>query len=105
MMNQNIKSNLTALILCGGKGERLKPITKKIPKPLIKLKKKEILSYLIDHLKFNGINDIIIATGYKHNLLKKFISKKYKSKDIKIVNSGVNTEIVKRIEKIIKFLK
>ena len=45
MMNQNIKSNLTARILCGGKGERLKPITKKIPKPLIKLKKKKF--YLI----------------------------------------------------------
>ena len=49
--------DLTALILCGGKGERLYPITKKIPKPLIKLKNKEILSYLIDHLKFCGVKD------------------------------------------------
>ena len=105
MKSQNIKSNLTALILCGGKGERLKPITKKIPKPLVKLKKKEILSYLIDHLRFNGINDIIIATGYKHNLLKKFILKKYKSKGIKVINSGIKTEIIRRIEKVKKFSK
>ncbi len=97
--------DLTALILCGGKGERLYPITKKIPKPLIKLKNKEILSYLIDHLKFCGVKDIIIASGYKHKLLKKFILKKYKSKNIRIINSGINTEIIKRIEKILKYSK
>ena len=39
-MKKNIKNNLSVLILCGGKGERLKPITSKLPKPLIKIKKK-----------------------------------------------------------------
>ncbi len=105
MKNININSNLTALVLCGGKGERLYPITKKIPKPLVKLKKKEILSYLIDHLRYCGIKDIIIASGYKHKLLKNFVRKKYKSKNIKIINSGINTEIIKRVEKILKYSK
>ena len=105
MKNNSIKENLTALILCGGKGERLHPITKKIPKPLVKLKKKEILSYLIDHLKFCGVKDIIIASGYKHKLLKNFVLKKYKSDNIRIINSGINTEIIKRVEKILKYSK
>jgi len=105
MKNNTIKENLTALILCGGKGERLHPITKKIPKPLVKLKKKEILSYLIDHLKFCGVKDIIIASGYKHKLLKNFVLKKYKSDNIRIINSGINTEIIKRVEKILKYSK
>ena len=48
-MIKNIFKNLTVLILCGGKGERLKPITKTIPKPLVKIRNKEILSYIIDH--------------------------------------------------------
>ena len=34
---------ITALVLCGGKGERLRPLTNSIPKPLIKIKGKPIL--------------------------------------------------------------
>ena len=36
-----IKNDLTVIILCGGKGTRLKPLTVKTPKPLIKIKKKQ----------------------------------------------------------------
>ena len=41
MKNKNIsdfKKNLTVLILCGGNGLRLRPLTKDLPKPLIKIK-------------------------------------------------------------------
>ena len=34
------KKNITAIILCGGEGQRLRPITNDIPKPLIKIKNK-----------------------------------------------------------------
>ena len=47
------KNNLTVIILCGGKGQRLRPLTYEVPKPLIKIKKKTILDYIISHfLKF-----------------------------------------------------
>ena len=104
-MIKNIFENLTVLILCGGKGERLKPITKTIPKPLVKIRNKEILSYIIDHLRSYGLNDIIIASGYKHAMIKKFFLKKYKNCNIKIINSGTNTEIIKRISEALKFSK
>ena len=42
-MNNKIstfKDNLTVIILCGGKGQRLRPLTYELPKPLIKIKKK-----------------------------------------------------------------
>ena len=45
------KNNLTAIILCGGRGERLKPITNKTPNPLLKVAGKEILGYILRHLK------------------------------------------------------
>ena len=38
------------LILCGGKGERLRPFTGDTPKPLIKINGKPILGYIIDHI-------------------------------------------------------
>ena len=51
-MNKKIldfKKNLTILILCGGKGLRLRPVTKDTPKPLIKIKNKSILENIIDY--------------------------------------------------------
>ena len=50
-----------ALILCGGKGERLKPITKKIPKPLALINNKPILGHQIDYLINQGISDMEIS--------------------------------------------
>ena len=41
---------MQALILCGGKGERLRPLTSNIPKPMIKINGKPILEYIIDHI-------------------------------------------------------
>ena len=95
-----IKNSLSVLILCGGEGQRLRPLTKKVPKPLIKIKNKAIIEYIINHFFKYKINNIIIATGYKHKLLKKFINKKYKNKKIRVLNTGLKAEIIKRIEKI-----
>ena len=38
-------NNLEVIILCGGKGQRLRPITENIPKPMVEIKEKPILSY------------------------------------------------------------
>lgn len=53
-------SNLKAVILAGGKGTRLYPITKEIPKPLLPVKRKPILSHLIGLFYSYGIKDIAI---------------------------------------------
>ena len=39
-----------AIVLCGGKGERLRPVTNDIPKPLVKINNKPILHYVVEHL-------------------------------------------------------
>ena len=100
-----LKKNLKFLILCGGKGLRLRPLTKELPKPLIKIKNKTILENIIDYLKKNGVNDIIIASGYKHQIINKFIKRKYKNSKIKTLYSGVNSDIVHRIKKLSKYSK
>ena len=99
------KKNLTVLILCGGKGLRLRPLTNELPKPLIKIKNKTILENIIDYLKKNGLKDFIIATGYKHQIIDKFIKKKYKNFQIKTLHSGVNSDIIYRIKKLSKYSK
>ena len=74
-MQNKIKNDLTTIILCGGKGERLFPLTKNLPKPLIKINGKEILSYILNNQVKYNLNDIILATGYKNNFLKIFKKK------------------------------
>lgn len=54
-----------AIILAGGLGSRLRPFTYSIPKPLIKIQGKPIMQYAIENLRKNGINNIIVASGYK----------------------------------------
>ena len=54
------------LILAGGFGKRLGQITKKTPKPLIKINRKPFLIYLIKNLYRQGVRNFIILTFYKN---------------------------------------
>lgn len=59
-----------ALILAGGKGTRLKPITHEIPKPLVPIKGKPVLEHILDLLKKHNIRDIILSVSYKKDKIK-----------------------------------
>lgn len=74
-----------ALILAAGLGSRLAPITNDIPKSLVPVNGKPILIKQIENLKFNGINDITIVSGYKADVLERTVNEKYP--EIKIVES------------------
>ena len=67
---------MKALILAGGRGKRLRPLTDKIPKSLIPINKKPLIQYTVNYLKKFGINEIIICSGYKSNQIQNFLKKK-----------------------------
>ena len=56
------------LILCGGKGKRLKPLTEEVPKPLLEVYDRPIIQYQIDFFNRHGIKDIILCTGIKQEM-------------------------------------
>ena len=101
----DFKKNLTILILCGGKGLRLRPLTKDLPKPLIKVKNKSILENIISYFLNYKVEDIIVATGYKHNLINQFIKKRFNDPRVKTLYTGQNTDIIERIKKVSKYSK
>jgi NDP-sugar pyrophosphorylase family protein len=64
-MDANKVKNINqAIILAGGRGERLRPITDNIPKVMIEINDKPFLQYQIEYLSQFGINDIILSVGY-----------------------------------------
>lgn len=99
----NFKKNLSVIILAGGKGERLKPLTNSIPKPLIKLEGKSIIEHIIFFLNNSKLKNIIIAGGYKFKSILDL--KKKICKEVKIINTGLNVTIIKRIKKCLPFCK
>ena len=73
---------MKAVILAGGRGTRLAPLTKTIPKPLAILGDKPILFHIIDSAQKQGIDEVIITLGYLGGEIEKAL-KNYKS-DMKI---------------------
>lgn len=86
-----------AIILCGGKGERLRPLTESIPKPLVKIKKHPILYYVIKHLEKNGIQDIIVCAGYKAEKIHEYFGQFHKNLNITVIDSG-EVDIINRLQ-------
>ena len=90
---------MKAIILAAGKGTRLLPMTLVKPKPLLSINGKTILENSIEILKSGGVNDIIVVTGYKHELFdsfeKKLGFKKVVSKDFETANSSSSLKLVK----------
>jgi NDP-sugar pyrophosphorylase family protein len=63
---------MKALILAGGMGTRLRPLTFSIPKPLLPVGEKPILQRIIEQLRDSGITDLVLATGYHSELVRAF---------------------------------
>ncbi len=66
------KKECQALILAGGLGTRLKPITETIPKPMVEINGKPFLEYMIEHLKKYGIRKVILCVGYLGNKIEEY---------------------------------
>jgi NDP-sugar pyrophosphorylase family protein len=56
--------DVQAVILAGGKGTRLRPVTVDLPKPLIPIANRPLISHQLRHLASSGITDVTLALGY-----------------------------------------
>ena len=59
-----------ALILAGGKGERLRPLTDTIPKPMVPVCGKPILEHQVNWIKAGGVTDVVFLGGYLWEAIK-----------------------------------
>lgn len=97
-----VKMIKNAIIFCGGKGKRLKPITNKIPKPMVTIKKKPFLEILIYQLLKVGVKNIYLLTGYRSNIIKSYferlLDQNNHSFKIFFIKSNVNFETGTRLK-------
>lgn len=81
---------MKAIILAGGEGTRLRPLTYKIPKALIPIGEKTLTEHVFDILKKYDIKDIILSVSYKKEMIKDYFG------DGK--NSGLNISYIEEPE-------
>jgi D,D-heptose 1,7-bisphosphate phosphatase len=89
---------MQVVILCGGKGKRLLPLTKTIPKPMVLVNKKPFLLHLMNYFKKNNFKNFLLLLGYKHKVITDYFGngKKF-NLNIKYNIQSENTNTSKRI--------
>ena len=68
------KLNIKAVIMAGGKGTRLNPFTKILPKPLVPIKDKPIIEHIISRFAKHGINYFYFTIRYKMKIIKAYFN-------------------------------
>lgn len=69
-----LKIDLPVVIMAGGKGTRLKPITNVIPKPLVPVGDKTILEVIMDQFESIGCHKFYMSVNYKADMMKYYLS-------------------------------
>ena len=95
---------MKVVILAGGYGTRLSEYTKLIPKPMIKVKRKPLIYYIMKTYAKHGFKDFYIALGYKGKVIKSFFKKNSFNWNINLINTGKNTMTGGRLKRLKKYL-
>ncbi len=70
---------MKAVIPLAGKGTRLRPHTHHIPKPLVRVAGKPVMSYILDDLVELGIEEVVFIVGYLQDTIRDYIASEYPS--------------------------
>lgn len=73
---------MQAIILAGGFGTRLQSVVSDVPKPMAPVCNRPFLTYLLDELDLQGFTKVVLAVGYKKEIIMDYFKNKYKSVEI-----------------------
>ena len=119
-------SNLKTIILSGGYGTRLSELTENIPKPMVKIGNKPIISHIMEIYASYGHKDFFLALGYKSEVIKNyflnynnlnsdfsvdlntnnvsFLEKKNHDWRVNLIDTGINSMTGGRLKRLKKFI-
>ncbi|HET9725090.1 MAG TPA: NDP-sugar synthase [Actinomycetota bacterium] len=68
---------MKAVVLVGGEGTRLRPITETMPKPLVPLMDRPSLDHVLDHLARHGVHEVVLSSSYLETVFHAFIEARH----------------------------
>ena len=116
------------MILCGGKGTRLREVTELLPKPMVPIGEQPIVWHIMKTYSYYGINEFIICAGYKQHYIKEWFadyflhtsdvtfdftngqnemivhSRKAEPWKVTVVDTGLNTQTGGRVKRIREYI-
>ena len=91
---------MKTVILCGGRGTRLRELTEQIPKPLVEVGGRPILWHIMKLYSHYGFNDFVLALGYKGELIREYFGRDSNGWNIEFADTGLDTNTGGRIKKV-----
>jgi len=88
MSNIFSPEKIDVLILCGGRGKRLREIIKDRPKPMSDINGRPFLDVLIDYVARSGFRRFLLCAGYKGEIIKRYYSYKCRPLNISILKES-----------------
>lgn len=73
MEKKEVSLNIPVVIMAGGQGSRLKPLTNVLPKPLLPINEKTIIEHIMDKFVLVGCRDFYISVNYKSDLMRYYL--------------------------------
>ncbi len=78
---------MIGVILAAGMAKRLRPLTDECPKCLLKVGSRTLLQRTVDAVSKTGINELVVVTGYKNNMIVDFLKTNYPSLTIHFIDN------------------
>ena len=70
-------ATVKAVVLVGGEGTRLRPLTETVPKPLLPMMDRPFLHYVLDHLAAHGVHEVVLSSSYLEASFRPFIESRH----------------------------
>jgi dTDP-glucose pyrophosphorylase len=85
-LDNDLELDTMVVLMAGGYGKRLMPLTEKLPKPMLPLGDNPIIEYIVENLKIQGFRNFCITTHYKSEIIQQhFHQKKYSDINIDFI--------------------
>src|SRR5207237_1909406 len=76
---------MQALVLAGGEGTRLRPLTLTVPKPIMPLAGRPFLTFMLDWLRKHGVDDVILSCGFMSDAVEQVLGDEHEGMRLRYV--------------------
>ena len=85
------------VVLCGGRGLRLRPLTDEVPKALVTLNGKPLVEHLVESYIQKGFRRFVLCVGYRGDMIKEFFAHHPFDAEFEFANAGEDASMLRRL--------